>query len=73
MQAGNRVLLSNLSGPGLLTGYVAELGLLVSAGAVAKAAQVEVVFRAVPRADIGQACSTGVLVSREFCNSHELT
>jgi predicted dinucleotide-binding enzyme len=43
VQAGNHVLLINRSGPGSLTGYVAE------------AAQAEVVFLAVPWATIGQA------------------
>jgi predicted dinucleotide-binding enzyme len=55
VQAGNRVILSNRSGPGSLTGYVAALGSLASAGTVAEAAQAEVVFLAVPWAAIGQA------------------
>jgi len=54
-QAGNRVILSNQRGPGSLTGYVATLGPLASAGSVAEAAQAEVVFLAVPWAAIGQA------------------
>jgi predicted dinucleotide-binding enzyme len=55
VQAGNHVLLINRSGPGSLTGYVAELGPLAAAGTVAEAAQAEVVFLAVPWATIGQA------------------
>jgi len=55
VQAGNRVLLSNRSGPDSLTGYVAELGPLAAAGTMAEAAQAEVVFLAIPWAAIGQA------------------
>jgi predicted dinucleotide-binding enzyme len=55
VQAGNRVILSNRSGPGSLTDYVAALGPLASVGTVAEAAQAEVVFLAVPWAAIGQA------------------
>jgi predicted dinucleotide-binding enzyme len=55
VQVGNHVILSNQRGPSSLTGYVAELGPLASAGTVAEAAQAEVVFLAVRWADIGQA------------------
>jgi predicted dinucleotide-binding enzyme len=55
VQAGNRVILSNRSGPGALTGYVDALGPLATVGTVAEAAQAEVVFLAVPWASIGQA------------------
>jgi predicted dinucleotide-binding enzyme len=48
-------MLSNRSGPGSLTGYVAALGRLVSAGTVAEATQAKVVFLAVPWAAMGQA------------------
>jgi predicted dinucleotide-binding enzyme len=55
VRAGNRVILSNRSGPGSLTSYVAALGPLAAAGTVAEAAQAEVVFLAVPWAAISQA------------------